>query len=61
MLTCNNSLINTGPPVNKAKVYNSKIKEKIEESPSPTTLQQPNGTTQHVYENPPAYDVVGSE
>lgn len=50
-----------GPPVNKAKVYNNKPNDTVEDTTASSQQHLPNGNTPHVYENPPAYDTVGSE
>ncbi|CAG5121501.1 unnamed protein product [Candidula unifasciata] len=50
-----------GPPVNKAKVFNNKLTDTVEDTTTNSEQHKPNGNTPHVYENPPAYDTVGSE
>ncbi|BFZ21461.1 hypothetical protein BsWGS_24500 [Bradybaena similaris] len=50
-----------GPPVNKAKVYNNKPTATVEDITGNSEQHQANGSTPHAYENPPAYDTVGSE
>uniref|UniRef100_A0A0B7ARF7 SSD domain-containing protein n=2 Tax=Arion vulgaris TaxID=1028688 RepID=A0A0B7ARF7_9EUPU len=50
-----------GPPVNKAKVYNSKQAADMADTASTGEHSRSNGVSQHAYDNPPSYDTVSSE